>query len=140
MQSISPVLTVRNVDASIAFYREVLGFPEADVFRTPDGKPMHGMASRGPVMVQFSPEGVADAAARARGDGVVLYVQIGDEDIDAYWDKVVRAGATVIEPIATQFWGDRTFSVADPDGYHLMFAKQVREVSTEEMQRAASSA
>ena len=140
VQSISPVLTVRDVDASIAFYHEVLGFPENNVVRMPDGKAVHGMARRGSVMVQFSPEGPADPPASARGAGVVLYIQIGDEDIDHYWETVVGAGAKVLEPIETKFWGDRTFIVADPDGYHVMFAQQVRDFSMEEMQKAHARA
>jgi PhnB protein len=140
VQSISPVLTVRDVDASIAFYHEVLGFPESNAVRMPDGKAVHGMARRGSVMVQFSPEGPADASANTRGTGVVLYIRVGDEDIDRYWETVIGAGAKVLEPIDTKFWGDRTFIVADPDGYHLMFAQQVRDVSTEEMQKVHAEA
>lgn len=140
MQSISPVLTVRDMDASVTFYREVLGFVDADVLRAPDGKPVHGEARRGSVTIQFSPaEPSGPDANDRRGAGVILYIQVGAEDIDRYWESVVNAGADVIEEIKTQFWGDRCFSIADPDGYHLMFAKQVREVSMEELQAHAGA-
>ena len=31
----------------------------------------------------------------------------------------------IAEEITDQFWGDRTFSVRDPNGYVLMFARNV---------------
>lgn len=136
MQGISPVLDVRDVDASVSFYRDTLGFSQADVLRMPGGAPVHGMASRGPVMVQFSPAGEAESK---RGVGVTLYVTVGDEDIDAYYESVVHAGADVLEEIKTQYWGDRSFTVADPDGYRVMFAKQVQNVSMEDMAKAAAA-
>jgi len=136
VQSISPVLEVRDVDASVNFYRDALGFSRADVLRTPDGTPVHGMASHGPVSVQFSPGG---EAATKRGVGVTLYVMVGDEDIDTYYESVVHAGADVVEEIKNQFWGDRSFTVADPDGYRVMFAKQVQNVSMEDMAKAVAA-
>jgi PhnB protein len=135
VESISPVLDVRDVDASIAYYRDVLGFSEADALRAPDGKPVHGMARQGPVMFQFTPANGSHTSSKP-GAGVTFYVQVGGSDIDAYYARVKASGAQVVDEIQTQFWGDRTFTVADPDGYRVMFAKQVQNVSIEEMQKA----
>jgi uncharacterized glyoxalase superfamily protein PhnB len=40
-----------------------------------------------------------------------------------------RGGASVIEEIGDRPWGDRTFAIADPDGYRLRFAKTLTEGS-----------
>lgn len=139
MKGISPTLMVRDVDASLAFYHEILGFPQTDALRDREGKPVHGMAGRGSVMVMFGPIADPPTAKWAyRGTGVNLYVDVGDEDIDAYYQSVAKAGATITQPIETQFWGDRTFGVVDPDGYHLTFSKTVQEVSEEDLQKAVS--
>jgi uncharacterized glyoxalase superfamily protein PhnB len=37
----------------------------------------------------------------------------------------------VINEPKTEFWGDRTFTVKDPDGYALTFSEQVDDVSPE---------
>jgi PhnB protein len=56
-----------------------------------------------------------------------------DDDIDQYYTMVKDKGVNMVEDITDQFWGDRSFSLKDPDGYQLTFAKTMREVSTEEM-------
>ena len=139
VKSISPVLTVRDVDASIAFYKEVLGFPDGDVLRMPNGTPVHGMVRWGSVAIDLSPEAMSPPVGDNRGDGVTLYVYV-DADVDGYFQKVVGNGAEVVEDLKTQHWGDRTFTIADPDGYKLMFAQTVRQVSIEDMQKAMSQA
>lgn len=137
MKSISPVLVVRDLDASMAFYKGVLGFPDGDVLRMPNGTPVHGMVRWGSVAIDLSPETMSAPVGDCRGDGVTLYLYVSD-DVDDYYRKVAGNGAEVIEDVKTQDWGDRTFTVADPDGYRLMFAQQVRQVSIEDMQKAMS--
>lgn len=137
MKSISPVLVVRDIDASLAYYKGVLGFPDGEVLRMPNGTPVHGMVKWGPVAIDLSPEAMCEPVGDCRGDGVTFYVYLSD-DVDAYFRQVVANGAEVIEDVKDQNWGDRTFTVADPDGYRLMFAQQVRQVSMEDMQKAMS--
>ncbi len=38
------------------------------------------------------------------------------DDIDAWWQRAVDAGATVVMPVATMFWGDRYGQLRDPFG------------------------
>ena len=40
----------------------------------------------------------------------------------------------MIEEITDQFWGDRTFTVEDKDGYLLTFSKHVRDMDFSQMQ------
>jgi PhnB protein len=137
VESLSPVLEVRDMDTTINYYRDTLKFTDASVLRSPDGSAVHGMASHGPVSVQFSPGGEPKSP---RGAGVTLYVQVGAVDIDAYYGEVSRAGADVVETITDRFWGDRSFTVRDPDGYQIMFAKQVKNMTMEDMQNAMATA
>lgn len=50
------------------------------------------------------------------------------DDVDALWDKL-KDKVTVIEPIETMPYGNRKFTIADPDGNELGF---VQERYTEE--------
>ena len=38
------------------------------------------------------------------------------DDIDAWWQRAVAAGATVVMPVADMFWGDRYGQLRDPFG------------------------
>ena len=70
----------------------------------------------------------------AAGVGVILYFDLGEHDIDRYFQEVKKAGAKFVEEIKDQFWGDRNFTVEDPDGYILTFSKHVKDVDFSEMQ------
>lgn len=43
-----------------------------------------------------------------------LHLQV--DDIDAWWDRAVEAGAEVVMPIELMFWGDRYGQLRDPFG------------------------
>ena len=47
--------------------------------------------------------------------GVMLHLQV--KDADAWWNRAVGAGATVVFELADQFWGDRYGQIKDPFGH-----------------------
>jgi PhnB protein len=61
----------------------------------------------------------------------MLYVP----DVDAAFARAVAAGATVKRPVADQFYGDRTGTLADPFGHVWSLSTHVEDVSPEEMDR-----
>ena len=80
------------------------------------------------------PHGYPRTLCPNRGTGVDFYI-LGDkdDDIDQFYAMLKEKGINIVKEIENQFWGDRTFSIKDPDGYQLTFAKNIREVSPEEM-------
>jgi PhnB protein len=130
-----PMFTVSDPKATIAWF-ERLGFQSQGAATTPDGTIMHAELSNGPVRVMLGPAWDGQPAAAG---GLSLYIAL-DGGIDAYYEQVRQAGITIAEPIQDQFWGDRTFTVAHPDGYRIMFAQQVRRVSMEEVQQYLAQA
>ena len=48
--------------------------------------------------------------------------------MNAYHDKVKAGGVEVTTPLTDQWWGDRTFTVMDPFGYHIWFWQTVGEM------------
>lgn len=142
MPYISPLLSVDDVARSMDYYEKVLKFKKGQALPGEGGKLMHGdVRIADDIMLMFSPdtarEGpVAEKLAKGgvKGAGVILYLDLGDQDIDRYYQDVKQAGAKIIEPITDQFWGDRTFTVEDPNGYVLTFAKHVRDVDFSQMQ------
>ena len=45
-------------------------------------------------------------------------MQLIVDDIDAWWKRAVEAGAEVLQPVATMFWGDRWGRLKDPFGVY----------------------
>jgi PhnB protein len=139
MKSITPALAVVDIDASVRFYAEVLGFDVGFTLPGPDGKLMHASVRRGESDLMFGrldPSNAHDQGPLGRG--IVLYATVADnEDIDAYFQRVKDAGATVVQEPTDQFWGHRDWGITDPDGYVLFISKETRAASAEEMLEAA---
>src|SRR5215472_12509252 len=56
-----------------------------------------------------------------------LYV----EDSDAMFAQAVAAGATVLRPMADQYYGDRSGVIADPFGHKWVISTHIRDVHHE---------
>ena len=141
MPYVSPLLSVNDIARSMDYYERVLGFKKGLALPGEGGKLMHGEVHvADDIHFMFSPaqrEGpVAEKLAQGgpKGAGVILYLDLGEQDIDQYYNDVKRAGARFVEEITDQFWGDRNFTIEDPDGYILTFAKHVRDVDFSQMQ------
>jgi uncharacterized glyoxalase superfamily protein PhnB len=116
----------------VGFYERALGFELAQ--RHPDGDDYTWCElTRGDVGLMFStPLGEAPAPgcvplweelSRRRGQpgDVITYLQI--EDVDELYAQAKREGANVLEELWDAWWGTRQFTVADPDGNLLAFAR-----------------
>lgn len=142
MPNVSPLLSVGDIARSMEYYERVLKFKKGLALPGEGGRLMHGeVRIADDIMIMFSPdqmrEGpVAEKLARGgpKGAGVILYLDLGDQDIDKYYEDVKRSGAKFVEEITDQFWGDRTFTIEDPDGYVFTFSKHVRDVDFSQMQ------
>lgn len=150
MARILPLLVVDDIAQSMDYYEKTLGFKKTMSMPGEGGELVHGEVQiTDDITLMFSPgrtqappqdavgrkldEKLSKAGA-AKGAGVVLYFDLGNQDIDAYYADVKRAGAKVIEEIKDQFWGDRNFTIEDKDGYLLTFSKHVRDVGFSQIQ------
>ena len=68
------------------------------------------------------------------GSPVAIYLQV--DDADMWFDRAVKAGATVTMPLADQFWGDRFGQVVDPYGHKWGISMHVKDSTPEEMKAA----
>jgi uncharacterized glyoxalase superfamily protein PhnB len=122
-EGITPNLLVGDVMASVAFYRDVLGFAVA--LKVPDDPP-YVFASLKRDSTEFF---VNDAAGVARdfptltaGHTSTLFVVV--DRVDALFDEV-RDRVQIAMPLKDQFYGMREFAVFDPDGYLVTFAQPI---------------
>ena len=129
---VTPNLVVANLDRSLAFYRDVLGFtvvttvPEQASPGT--GEPLvFAWMQRDTVNVFLNSESAAKMKASA-GSGM-LFITLEAADIASGVDALfaaVRDRAPVEMPLTDQFYGMREFTITDPDGYVVIFAQPNR--------------
>ena len=130
MPALMPMIAVRDPQATIAWL-EKLGFRQEMTMPAPDGSIAHAEVTRSPEL-RFM---LGPARGEVGSAGLELYVTL-EEDIDALYRSATAAGVTADSAPQDQFWGDRTFTAIHPDGYRIMFARHVRDVSMEEMEQA----
>ena len=60
-----------------------------------------------------------------------VYVYV--DDVDKHFERAREAGATILEEPKDQFYGDRRYGAADPEGHHWYFAQHIRDVAPEDL-------
>jgi uncharacterized glyoxalase superfamily protein PhnB len=131
LTDVVPNLIVADIERSLAFYRDVLGF--SVVATVPEQGPLvFAWVQRDEISVFLnSAAGVAHdfpaLAERPIGGTATLFMTLDAEDIrtgiDAMFAAVSR-GARVVMPLKDQFYGMREFAIEDPDGYVVIFAQK----------------
>lgn len=140
--TVTPHLVIRGAAEAIDFYKKAFGARELSRAPGPDGKTlMHAMIQIGdsrifladefPGMGSLSPQGL-------KGTPVTIHLYV--EDADRVFQQAVQAGAQIAMPLADQFWGDRYGIVTDPFGHRWSIASHIKDVTPQEMQKAAAAA
>jgi PhnB protein len=138
--ALTPYLIVNGAAAAIEFYQKVLGAIELFRLAGPDGKVGHAelMINDSRIMLADEhPEMGAQGPGSFGGSPVRLLLYV--EDVDATVAKAVAAGATIVRPVADQFYGDRAGGLQDPFGHYWHFATHIEDVSAEEMERRSAA-
>jgi len=135
---LTPYLTVADADQAIAFYARAFGFKAGDpTMKDGNGKTVHGeLYYEGRSIAMVSPEGAwgsTDRTPRHAGLRLPLNFYVYCGDVDRLVANAKAAGATIERAPEDQFWGDRTTTIADPDGYLWMFAQKVGEFDPSKM-------
>ena len=99
-----PILLVADLERSVAFYRDRLGFELTYEFE--------GFAHLG---VEGGSLGLASTKESVDPASTAIWAYT--DDVDALFAELTEAGVGVIAAPADQPWGERVASVADPDGY-----------------------
>lgn len=135
--SVTPYLTVRDAGRAIEFYKQAFGAKEKGAMKGPDGKIMHAeliigdsiimLADEFPEFGSLSPQSIGGSPA-----GLHIYT----EDVDAAFDRAVKAGANVEMPVADMFWGDRYGKLRDPFGHKWSIGTHKADLSMDEIEKA----
>ena len=138
---VTPYLIVDSANAAIEFYREVFGATERGRLAGPDGKIGHAELLLGDSLIMLADEHpeLGILGPRTIG-GTPVTISVYVEDVDAVFDRALKAGAKALRPVEDQFYGDRSGQYEDPFGHRWSVATHVQDVPPEEMERRAAEA
>lgn len=134
---LAPHLTCRDAAKAIDFYKKAFGAVELMRLPGPDGKLMHAAVQINGAMVMLNdemPDYGALSPLSLKGTAVTLHLNV--PDVDAWFARAVKAGATATMPVADMFWGDRYGIVTDPFGHAWSIATHQKDMSVGEIQKA----
>ena len=118
---LSASLTVSDLPASVAWYRDVLGLTVTREFER-DGVLFAVSLLAGAVPVLLTRDDGAKGQDRAKGEGISLRFTTST-DIDALAARAKSAGA-VLDSEPMDGFGARFFRVRDPDGFRLVVSSK----------------
>ena len=118
LRSVAPGLTVNDIDKSIAWYRDVLGFAVSERWEH-EGKLLGAEMRLGDVSFNLGQDDWKMGRDRVKGVGMRMYVTTGPL-IDRLADGIKARGGTLTQE-PREAWGMRTFAIADPDGFKMTF-------------------
>lgn len=138
LHTVTPMLVLDNASKAIDFYKRAFGAQEVSRAVGPDGKILHAEIKIGNSHIMMNDAMMGAKSPHALGGSpVALWVYV--EDADALYRKATSAGAKPAEgpmgQMSDQFWGDRSGSVIDPEGYMWTIATRKEDLSPDEMKR-----
>ena len=134
---LSPYLSVRDAAQAIVFYKAAFGATER--YRLTDkksGKVVHAeLLVHGSLIMlaEENPQWGNKSPATLGGTAVTFCLMV--KNADTAFDRAVAAGASVLMPLADQFYGFRSGSVTDPFGHQWMLQHELEKVSPADMQK-----
>jgi uncharacterized glyoxalase superfamily protein PhnB len=131
--TVTPYLMVADAGRFIGFMSTVFDAQVTEQLLRPDGKIGHTELRVGDSMIMLS-----EASESHPATPVMLHIYV--EDVDAVFERAVRAGGTVVSPPANQFYGDRSGGVKEPSGNTVWIATHVEDVAPDELKKRAAAA
>ena len=132
-KKLTPNLVVSSVEASINFYRNVLGFQLGGTFPGAPpyvfGSVVSGAGGADGVEIFFNDqrsvtEDYPALSTKPIGGSLTLFIEVvGIEEI---LTAVTKSGAKITMPLKEQFYGMREFAFEDPEGWVITMAERMK--------------
>ena len=129
-------VSYQDPKAAYRWLEAAFGFEPLFVLLDGDGNLAHSEMSYGNSVVMVGSEWSDDhKSPRSIGgkNTQTVHIQV-DTDIDAHCERARAAGAEIVMPPETQFYGDRTYRCRDPEGHIWTVAQTVATVTAEQME------
>lgn len=128
MSWIIPYLLVEDSDHTSTIYRDIFGFEVIRTKTNEKGIVMHAEFRYHDMIIMCGNINGCEGNGKTPKQGnytspVCLYVY--SNDLDALYAKIKKSDLTINMELTDQVWGDRMFSVIDPDGHQWSFAAKM---------------
>jgi uncharacterized glyoxalase superfamily protein PhnB len=117
MKGVIPHLNVVGAAKAAEFYQKAFGAQELMRLPAPDGERLMHCAlviNGGSLFLCDCFPEMGHGYEHQPSNSFTMHLQV--DDIDAWFDRAVQAGAEVLEPVSLMFWGDRYGRLRDPFG------------------------
>ena len=121
LTSFAPQFLVDDLERSMAFYRK-LGFTFGEPW---DG--FYAIGERDGLELHLKEAPKNHAEREYRREHEHLDAAAGVDGIEAFYERCVANGATILRPLTPTAWGTKDFYVEDPDGYIIAFGGRPSE-------------
>jgi uncharacterized glyoxalase superfamily protein PhnB len=120
-RELSVSLTVQDLQKSLAWYRDVVGFWVASTHER-EGKLMAVSLKAGHVRILITQDD-GQRGRRVKGEGFSIYITTV-QNVDELARRIKQRGAALdMEPTDTP-WGARVFRLRDPDGFRIAISNE----------------
>jgi catechol 2,3-dioxygenase-like lactoylglutathione lyase family enzyme len=124
LRSITPTYTVNDIEASVAWYRDGLGFFVGE--RWEEGGRLQGaMLKAGACEFGLSQDDFTKGRDRVKGVGFRLWCNT-TQNVDALAERLRGFGGTITEEPGTRM-DAYSFTAQDPDGFKITFIQEKAE-------------
>jgi catechol 2,3-dioxygenase-like lactoylglutathione lyase family enzyme len=127
-KKLTPNLIVADVERSLSFYTNMLGFTRG--ITVPEQAPfVFGSVVSGGVEIFFNEKQIAAKeypmfGTQPVGASGTMYLEVEPGTIERLHEQL-KPAVPIVMPFVTQWYGAREFVIADPDGYLITLAERV---------------
>jgi PhnB protein len=134
--TVVPYLCVKGAAAAIDFYKQAFGAEEVMRLSEPNGRIGHAEVRINGARIMLADEFPEyDILSPSSRGGSSVSIALEVDDVDVIVARAAKAGATVLQKVADQFYGDRSGKIRDPFGHTWQVSTRIEQLSAEEMQR-----
>jgi len=137
--TLTPHLVVQDPVAAIEFYKKAFGATEHCRLEMPGTSSiMHAQLQIGDSKLMLAgefPQCPSKSPLSFGGSPVTIHFYV--QNVDEVFQTALDAGAQEIMPVQEMFWGDRYGKLKDPFGHEWSLATHVKDLTPEEMKKAA---
>ena len=123
-RALSASLTVNDIQASLAWYVDVVGFTVDRKFER-EGKLMAVSLRAGDARILLTQDDGSRGRDRVKGEGFSLMITT-EQNIDEIANQIKERGGKLESEPETSRFGMRAFRLRDPDGFKLTISSEAR--------------
>ena len=121
-RTLSAALTVKELQRSVAWYRDVVGFT-VDQEHEREGKIVAVSLKAGAVQMVLTQDDGARGMDRVKGAGMSLQITTA-QSVDEIANRIKASGEKLLMEPTDMPWGARVFRFKDPDGFILVISTE----------------